>query len=173
MLVRVDSNCEEVELFLNDTSLGRHPIPRDAYYSDWTVPYAPGVLSAAGYRAGQKAVTQKLTAIGVPERLQITPLPTVATSATGVSCYEITVVDASGQTVVNASQPVTVRIEGPGKLIGLDTGDLAYGGLFKTDTRTANQGRLMATVQRTAPTGEIRISATAPTLQSAEKPIPQ
>jgi beta-galactosidase len=167
MLVRVDSNCEEVELFLNDTSLGRHPIPRDAYYSDWTVPYAPGVLSAAGYRAGQKVATHKLSAIGPAERLQITPLPTIATSATGVSCYEITVVDASGQTVVNASQPVTVHIEGPAKLIGLDTGDLAYGGLFKTDTRAASQGRLMATIQRTAPTGEIRLAATAPGIESA------
>jgi len=167
MIVRVDANCDEVELFLNDNSLGRHAIPRDAYYSDWTVPYASGVLSAVGYRAGQKAVTQKLTAIGAAERLQITPLPTVA--AGDVSLYEITVVDAAGQTVVNASQAVTAHVEGPGRLIGLDTADLAYPGPFKTDTRNANGGRLLATVQRTAPAGEIRLAVSAPGLQSAEK----
>ena len=167
MTVRAVANCDEVELFLNDTSLGRHPIPRDAYYSDWTVPYAPGVLTATGYRAGQKVATRKLTAIGAASRLQITPLPSPVTST--VSLYEITVVDDAGQTVLNASQPVTVKVEGEARLIGLDTGDLAYGGLFKTDTRTAYQGRLLATVQRTAPTGEIRLTATAAGLQSAEK----
>ena len=167
MTVRAVANCDEVELFLNDTSLGRHPIPRDAYYSDWTVPYAPGVLTATGYRAGQKVATRKLTAIGAASRLQITPLPSPVTST--VSLYEITVVDNAGQTVLNASQPVTVKVEGEARLIGLDTGDLAYGGLFKTDTRTAYQGRLLATVQRTAPTGEIRLTATAAGLQSAEK----
>ena len=54
-----------------------------------------------------------------------------------------------------------MRVEGSGRLIGLDTADLNYGGLFKTDTRSAYQGRLLATVQRTSPTGEVRLAATA------------
>ena len=167
MAVRVDSNCEEVELFLNDSSLGRHAIPRDAYFSDWSVPYAPGVLSAVGYRAGKQAATQKLTAAGAPARLQITPLPPPV--STDAALYEITVVDEAGVNVLDATPAVTVRVEGPGRLIGLDTADLAYGGLFKTDTRNAWQGRLLATVQRTAPAGEIRVTASAPGLAAAEK----
>ena len=62
---------------------------------------------------------------------------------------------------------VTVQVEGPGRLIGLDTGDLVYGGLFKTNMRNVYQGRLLAALQRTAPSGEISISATAPGLSSA------
>jgi hypothetical protein len=62
-----------------------------------------------------------------------------------------------------------VHVEGPGRLIGLDTADLAYEGLFKTDTRNASQGRLLATVQRTALGGEVRITASAPGLATAEK----
>ena len=167
MAVRVDSNCEEVELFLNDGSLGRHAIPRDAYYSDWTVPYAPGVLSAAGYRDGKQVATQKLTAAGPSARLQIAPLPSPI--AGDVALYEITIADEAGVNVLDATNAVTVRVEGPGRLIGLDTGDLAYGGLFKTGTRNAYQGRLLATVQRTAPGGEVRLSASAPGLTTAEK----
>ena len=41
------------------------------------------------------------------------------------------------------------------------------GAKFKTDTRNAYQGRLPATVQRSAPTGEIRLLATAPGLPTA------
>ena len=65
---------------------------------------------------------------------------------------------------------VTVRVEGAGRLIGLDTGDLDYGGPFKTDTRNACQGRLLATVQRTAPGEDIRVNADSPELTSAMAP---
>ena len=69
----------------------------------------------------------------------------------------------------DASPTVTVRVEGPGRLIGLDTGELTYVGLFKTDTRNAYQGRMLATVQRTAP-GDIRVTAAAPGLAAATAP---
>jgi beta-galactosidase len=169
MTVRVVANCDEVELFLNDVSFGRHAIPRDAYFSDWTMPYAPGVLSAVGYRAGKQAAAQKLTAAGAPARLQITPLPSPIHG--DVALYEITVVDEAGLNVLNATPAVTVRVEGPGRLIGLDTAELAYDGLFKTDTRNASAGRLLATVQRTAPSGEVRVTASAPGLAAAEKAV--
>ena len=165
MTVRAVANCDEVELFLNDISLGRHAISREAYFSDWTVTYAPGVLSAVAYRASRQVATQKLAAAGAPARLQITPLPSPISSDPAL--YQITVVDDAGLTVLDATPAVTVRVEGPGRLIGLDTGDLSYGGLFKTDTRNAYQGCLLATVQRTAPTGEIRLLATAPGLPTA------
>ena len=163
--VRAATNCDEVELFLNDRSLGRHAVSRDLYASDWIVPYAPGVLSAVGYRAGRQVVTQELRTAGAPARLQITPLPSPISS--DLALYEITVVDASGLIVPDATPAVTVRVEGAGRLIGLDTGDLDYGGLFKVDTRSAHQGRLLATVQRTAPVGEIRLTAATPELPAA------
>ena len=72
--VRAVANCDEVELFLNNRSLGRHAVSHDVYSTDWTVPYEPGVLSAVGYRAGKKVATQELRTTGVPTRLQITPL---------------------------------------------------------------------------------------------------
>ena len=160
--VRAATNCGEVELFLNDRSLGRHAVSPDLYASDWTVPYAPGRLSAVGYRAGRQVATQELRTAGAPARLQILPLPSPI--ASDLALYEINVVDAAGVPVAEATSAVTVRVEGAGRLIGLDTGDLNYVGLFKVDTRAAYQGRLLATVQRTALAGEIRLSAAAPGL---------
>jgi beta-galactosidase len=165
LTVRAAANCDEVELFLNDHSLGRHEVSRNLYYSDWSVPYAPGVLSAVGYRAGLQVATNELRTAGAAARLQITPLPSPISS--DLALYEINIIDEAGLVVPNATPAVTVRIEGAGRLIGLDTGDLNYIGLFKTDTRNAYQGRLLATVQRTAPTGEVRLTATAPGLPNA------
>jgi beta-galactosidase len=165
LTVRAAANCDEVELFLNDHSLGRHAVSHNLYYSDWSVPYASGELSAVGYRAGRQVATNELRTAGAVARLQITPLPSPISS--DLALYEINIVDEAGLVVSDATPAVTVRIEGAGRLIGLDTGDLNYIGLFKTDTRNAYQGRLLATVQRTAPTGEVRLTATTPGLPNA------
>lgn len=167
LTVRTVANCDEVQLFLNHRSLGRHAISHNLYYNDWSVPYAPGVLSAVGYSGGRPVGTNELRTAGAAARIQIKTIP--ATISSGIEFCEITVVDENGLTVTDATPAVTVRVEGAGRLIGLDTGELSYTGLFKTDTRTAYQGRLLATIQRTAPTGEIRISASSPQLPIAEK----
>jgi len=98
--------------------------------------------------------------------VQITPLPVPI--ASDLAVYEITIVDAAGWTVPDAKIAVTVQVEGAGHLIGLDTGDLDYGGLFKVDQRAAYQGRLLATVQRTGGAGEVRLTASAPGLPTAK-----
>jgi beta-galactosidase len=84
-----------------------------------------------------------------------------------VSLCDITVVDAEGLTVTDATLPVTVRVEGPGRLIGLDTGDLNYGGVFKAQVRNAYLGRMLGTVERTDPTGSFRVIAATPGLPEA------
>ena len=167
LTVRAVANCEEVELFLNDRSLGRHAISRDVYASDWSVAYAPGVLSAVGHHTGRQVAAQKLVTTGTPARLQVTQV--LSPISSDIAFYEITVVDEAGLTVQDATPAVTVRVEGAGRLIGLDTGDLGYDGLFKTDTRKAYQGRLLATVQRTTPTGQVRLTAATPGMPTAEK----
>jgi hypothetical protein len=165
LTVRAVTNCDTVELFLNGVSLGRHPVSHDVYASDWTVPYAPGVLSAVAYRAGQKAAAQELRTAGAPASLRITPL--ASPIAGEVSLYDISVVDSAGETVTDAVPPITVQVEGAARLIGLDTGDLGYGGSFKTSTRAAYLGRILATVERTAQPGTVRIVATTPGLPDA------
>jgi beta-galactosidase len=166
LTVKAVTNCDEVELALNGRSLGRHAVSRDVYASDWSVPYAPGELSATGYRAGRKVASQKLVTTGAPARLQITPIAAPIPGDLGL--YEITVVDKSGLVVLDATPEVSVAVVGAGRLIGLDTGDLGHTGLFKTSTRNAYQGRLLATVQRTAPAGELRLRAVTPGLAAAE-----
>jgi hypothetical protein len=56
-------------------------------------------------------------------------------------------------------------------LIGLDTSDLGYAGRFKTNTRNATNGHLLATVQRTGAPGEGRLTVTARGLTGATTAI--
>lgn len=50
--VWVNSNAEEVELFLNGKTLGKKPIPRNSHLK-WTVNFEPGKLEAIGYKKGK------------------------------------------------------------------------------------------------------------------------
>lgn len=165
--VRAATNCDEVELFLNNRSLGRKAISHNLYFNEWNIGYKPGELRAIGYIKGKQVATSKLLTTDLASKLQITSLPLPI--ASDIVLFEITVTDKAGLNVVDAKDTITVTIEGQGKLIGMDTGELDYIGSFKTDTRNAYQGRLIVTVKRISPAteGEIHIIATAPGLSTA------
>lgn len=159
LTVRAATNCDEVELFLNKHSIGKKAVSHNTYFSDWRVAYTAGELTAIGYIKGKKVATSKLVTTSAPTKLQITPLPIPLSD--DVVLFEVTVRDKNGLTVTDAKDPIIVKVEGAGKLIGLDNGELDYIGMFKTDTRNAYQGRLLVTVQKTAADGEVSLTSTA------------
>jgi beta-galactosidase len=162
--IRAATNCEEVELFLNNRSLGRKPVSRITYFNDWSVKYEPGELTAIGYIKGRKVTTSKLITTGVATKLEITPVTLPVDG--DISLFEITANDKAGLKVIDARASVTIRTEGPCRLIGVDNGELDFAGPYKTNTRNIYEGRLLVTVERTAP-GEIRVIAEAPGLSAA------
>jgi len=164
LTVRTATNCDEVELFLNKKSIGRKVISPDLYFGDWKVAFQAGEITAIGYIKGKKVAVSKLVTAETATKLQISAIPLSITSDVGV--YEITVKDKAGQTVIDATNAITVQVEGGGKLIGIDNGDLNYTGSFKTDTRSAYHGRLLVTVQKTSPIHKAQIIATTPGLSS-------
>jgi beta-galactosidase len=121
--VRALSNCDEVELFLNGRSLGRRPMNR---YSEikWQVPYAPGTLSATGYKGGKAVAETKVETTGVPAAVQLSPYPReIGADGESVAIFKVSVVDAQGQTVPTAGNSLSFDLEGPGRIIGVGNGD--------------------------------------------------
>jgi beta-galactosidase len=60
--VWVNSNADNVELFLNGKSLGKKDMPRNSHLQ-WTVKYQPGKLEAVAFKNGKK-LTAKVAAKG-------------------------------------------------------------------------------------------------------------
>jgi beta-galactosidase len=122
--VRAESNCDEVELFLNGKSLGRQPMKR---YSEikWKVPYAPGALSAVGYRNGNVAAQAKVETTGAPASVQLSPYfkADIAADGTSVAVFMVAVKDAQGRIVPTAGNPISFELDGPGRIIGVGNGD--------------------------------------------------
>jgi beta-galactosidase len=164
--VRTASNCDEVELFLNKKSLGRKMISPYMYFGDWTVAFHAGELTAIGYMKGKKVAVSKLITSGAATKLQISEISLPISS--DVLLYEITVQDKSGQIAMDATDAITVKVEGGAKLIGMDNGDLNYTGPFKTETRKAYEGRILVSIRKTSPQNKTQIMATSPGLLTAQ-----
>jgi beta-galactosidase len=120
---RALSNCEEVELFLNGRSLGRQTMKKDSELK-WKVKYAPGALSAKGYKNGQLVAETKVETTGVPAAVQLTPdRPTLNADGEDVSVFTVAVTDAQGRVVPVAADLIHFELSGPGKILGVGNGD--------------------------------------------------
>jgi beta-galactosidase len=121
--VRTQTNCEEVELFLNGQSLGRRPAKR---YSEvkWNVAYAPGTLLARGYNGGKAVIESKVETTGDAAAVQLKPdHAQVGANGTDVAVFTVSIADSQGRVDPVAGNRVAFTLEGPGRIIGVGNGD--------------------------------------------------
>ncbi|MGH7668325.1 MAG: beta-galactosidase GalA, partial [Gemmatimonadaceae bacterium] len=165
--VWVHSNADQVELFLNDRSLGRQTVKPNTHL-EWRVAYQPGTLEARGYRNGVVIATDQRQTTGAPARIVLLP-DRAAIDADGedVSVIEVRVVDPNGRTVPVANDELEFTVTGTGRLIGLGNGDPSDHAADKGTVRRVFNGLGMAIVQSTKTAGELRVQATAPGIAPA------
>jgi beta-galactosidase len=186
------TNCDSVELFVNGKSAGvkgyafprygmqgRYgqfaPVPQGAVrttndlHLSWDVPYAPGTLKAVGMKGGKVAVEVMVATTGDAAAIEITAdRASIRADRRDVSHITVTVVDGEGRVHPDADHEVTFDIQGEGKLIGVDNGNMTeMVSDFKGKVRKASHGLCLAMVQSTATAGQIRVTATSPGLKPA------
>ncbi len=121
--VWVDSNCQEVELFLNGRSLGRKTMARNSHL-EWMVKYEHGTLLARGYNDGKEVLTDKLETTGDPAAVELMPgRPDLNADGEDVSVITVLANDAQGRPVPTADNKITFQLTGPGRIIGVGNGD--------------------------------------------------
>ena len=169
--VWVYSNLDKVELFLNGKSLGAKEMPRDQHLA-WTVRYEPGAIEARGYRNGQQVLAARRETTGPPARLDIRPdRQEIAADGEDVAVFAVQVQDTQGRVVPVAGNPVTFRVTGPGKVIGVGNGDPTSHEPDTGSLRKAFSGLCMALVQSSKSPGRVTVEASSPGLQPAEATI--
>lgn len=120
--VWVYSNADNVELFLNGTSLGKKDMPRNGHLQ-WSVNYEPGVLSAVAYKKGKK-ITSQVETTGAPVEVVVTPYKTtMLADGKDATVLNIIAVDKKGREVPDADNLITFSITGDAKIIGIGNGD--------------------------------------------------
>jgi beta-galactosidase len=158
------TNLDHVELLLNGVSLGSKKVERNSHL-EWKVKYAPGVLEARGSKNGRVVMVDKRETTGVATKLVLRPdRQEIAADGEDVSVIAVEVVDAKDILVPTASNEVSFKIAGPGRLIGLGNGDPSCHEADKPASpiegkRSAFNGLCMAFVQALKQPGEIRVAA--------------
>lgn len=162
--VWVNTNADNVELFLNGKSLGKKDMPRNSHLK-WTVKYQPGTLEAVAYKNG-KRLYKKIETTGNPTELYMTPYKTtMLADAQDVCIINISAVDQQGREVPDANNMVRFEIKGPGKIIGVGNGDPSSHEPDKCEEgawqRTLFNGKCQVIVQSTGESGTIHFEAKA------------
>ncbi|WP_121352668.1 beta-galactosidase GalA [Flavisolibacter nicotianae] len=120
--VWVNSNADNVELFLNGKSLGKKDMPRNGHLQ-WSVAYAPGTLEAVAFKKGKK-LTAKVETTGAPAEVVVSPSrTTVLADGKDAAVMNISVVDRQGREVPDAMNLVCFSVTGDAKIIGVGNGD--------------------------------------------------
>jgi beta-galactosidase len=122
--VEAQSNCKDVELFLNGESLGKRAMQPNSKLV-WQVKYEPGTLIAKGFDGTGKVIAEtKVETTGSPARIEITPDRTIINAdGADVAVFTVAVLDAQGRVVPQAQNQIEFAIEGTGKIIGVGNGD--------------------------------------------------
>jgi beta-galactosidase len=117
------SNCDEVELLLNDQSIGREAM-KPLSHVQWKVKYQPGVLLARGYKNGKQVVEDRIETTGAAAAIQLQPdRQMIQADGEDASLVTVRVVDSQGRAVPDANNEIQFAIDGPGKIIGVGNGD--------------------------------------------------
>ncbi len=165
--VEIYSNAAEVELFLNGQSLGQKATRKDGAALNWQVPYQPGILKAVARTDGKEVATDILRTAGKPVKIALlADHPSIGTSFDDVANVEVRLLDENGIIVPSAADLIQFTVAGPGKIIGLDSGNVMSTERFQASGRKAWQGRALAILRATGP-GKIILTATAEGLPAA------
>jgi len=159
--VWVYSNFDAVELLLNGVSLGKKTVTRNSHL-EWSVNYAPGVLSARGYSGSRMAMEVRNETTGAAAAIRmVAETPKINADGEDVAVVTVSVVDAQGRIVPTAGNSVQFAVEGPGKIIGVGNGDPSCHEPDKASARSVFGGLAQVLVQASKQAGEIVITAQA------------
>jgi beta-galactosidase len=184
------TNCDTVELIVNGKSFGTkgYEFPKQGMYEDyghypprahtirttadlhlsWDVPYESGTVQAIGMRAGKVVAREQIATTGDPAAIDIA-VENSSPAADGRDVAHLTfqIVDANDQIVPTAGNEITLDIDGPARIIGMDNGDPTDHDSFKSNHHKAFNGLCLAILQTNRQSGSIHVTAHSPGLKPA------
>ena len=168
--VEVYSSCQEVELFLNQQSLGRKPVNREnRWIAGWEVPYKQGELTAKGYEDTTEIASSILRTAYEPKKIRLISDRT-SINADGQDLCFVTVelIDSLGVRNPEASNLIQFEVEGPGSIIATGSSNPMSTESFQQPKRKAYHGRCLVIIKAGRKERKIKLRASSEELEPAE-----
>lgn len=168
-LIRVVAytNCEEAALYLNGKEIGdRKPYNDETAVIYWDIPYTAGHLEVVGYKEDKPVAKAALRSSGLPYAVKASLDKKENIKAKDCLHLQIQIEDENGIPVALADNQVTCKIEGPAKLLGLESGDNNVADNYRDNKQRCKNGKLLGYIQAIGK-GKVYINLTSPLLQSS------
>ena len=167
--VWVNSNADEVELFLNGKSLGQKTMERNSHLQ-WNVIYEPGTLEAIAYKKGKKITSKIETTEQASQVVIATDKTILRADGKDVTVINISISDEKGREVPTANNMITFTVSDNAKIIGVGNGDPSSHEPDKCKTnswqRSAFNGKCQVIIQASKNSGEVKFEAKSDGLKS-------
>lgn len=167
----VDSNCEEVELFVGNKSFGKLKTNADNRHSVTfeNIPVSDNTLKVVGYNQGKKAAEYALPMTSAATKLVLSGShSSILAQKSSVVIIKADIVDKNNNHIYGARNTVTWSVEGPATLVGANVYESDFdknmdkAGTLYIDMPVAN------IIRSTGEPGIIKVKITADGLKSAE-----
>jgi beta-galactosidase len=161
----VFSRADEVELFVNDVSIGKkcqyESLATDSlpYSFVFDTVYTPGIVTAVSYNNGLEVSRGTLVTSGHPYDIRL-ETDRSALKADGHSiCYvDITLLDNENRTVTSYDLLLKATLEGPGELLGFGSANPITDENYSAGEFHTYHGKAVAIIRSGYETGEITLS---------------
>lgn len=165
--VRLYTSGDRVELSLNGRPIGSKSVGQDDKMTvDFSLPYAPGTLTAAAYRGGTMIGERSLVTASAPARLRLRHETSDGDRADNALTYvAVDVLDREGRLVPEAETEISLRLGGPAELIAFGSASPFATGSFASGRTRSWHGRALAILRSTGARGTVRLEASAPGLR--------
>ncbi|PAW95710.1 glycoside hydrolase family 2 [Mucilaginibacter sp. MD40] len=169
--VWVNTNADNVELFLNGKSLGKKDMPRNGHLV-WSVNYQPGTLAAVAHKKG-RIIKAKVETTTAADRIVLSPSKKVLlANGQDAVVVNVTVLDKKGREVPDAGNLIRFDLHGPADILGVGNGDPSSHEADKCPPgqwqRSLFGGKAQLIVGAGTNVGELKLTALGLGLKSAE-----
>lgn len=169
--VWVNTNADDVELFLNGKSLGKKTMPRNSHLQ-WEVIYEPGTLEAIAFKDGKKLTSKVETTSYATKVVAVANKTTVTADGKDGVVVNISIVDDKGREVPDANNMVYFTLSGDAKIIGVGNGDPSSHEADKCENglwqRSAFNGKCQVIIQAGTTVGDVKLEVKSNGLLSSE-----
>ncbi len=162
------NKADEVELFVNNRSLGKRSKTDSVLHVMWRVPFEPGTVKAISRKNGKTVLVKEIKTAGKPARIELVADRKVMRADGKDMCFiTARIVDAAGNTVPGANNLISFSISGNANIAGTDNGYQADTVSLTSRKRQAWKGMALVMVRSSVKKGNSTLTARSPGLVPA------
>jgi beta-galactosidase len=162
------NNADEVELFLNDRSIGIRKKEHGDLHVMWRTIFEPGKITAVSRRNGKTVLTQEIKTAGEPFRISLSAdRKSMHKDGKDLTFITVKILDDDGNMVPYATNLVKFSCTGEAVIAGVDNGFQANVDSFRAKSVKAYNGMCLVIMQSSTHSGTAKVTATSEGLKEA------